>query len=125
MAAGLETLRRLREPGVYEHLESLALRLAGGLRESAGRAGVELSTAAVGGIFGFFFHPGPVASFAEARKSREDRFRAFFAAMLDAGIYLAPSPYECGFVSLAHGEAEVAATLAAAEPALRRAAGVD
>jgi len=125
MAAGLATLRRLREPGVYERLEGLAVRLADGLRERARRAGVELSAAAVGGIFGFFFHPGPVSSFAEARKSREDRFRAFFSSMLDAGVYLAPSPYECGFVSLAHGDAEVELTLAAAERALRAAAGVD
>jgi glutamate-1-semialdehyde 2,1-aminomutase len=125
MAAGLATLRRLREPGVYERLESLAGRLADGLRERARRAGVELSTAAVGGIFGFFFHPGPVTTFAEARKNREDRFRAFFAAMLDAGIHLAPSPYECGFVSLAHADADVERTLAAAERALQQAARVD
>ncbi len=125
MAAGLATLRRLREPGTYERLESLASRLAGGFRERAEKAGVELWTEAVGGIFGFFFHPGPVASFEEARKSREDRFRAFFAAMLEEGIYLAPSPYECGFVSLAHGDAEVELTLAAAERALRAASRVD
>jgi glutamate-1-semialdehyde 2,1-aminomutase len=125
MAAGLATLRRLREPGTYERLESIASRLAGGLRERAAKAGVELSAEAVGGIFGFFFHPGPVTSFDEARKSRADRFRAFFAAMLEAGVYLAPSPYECGFVSLAHGDAEVEATLAAAEQALHAASQVD
>jgi glutamate-1-semialdehyde 2,1-aminomutase len=125
MAAGLATLRRLREPGVYERLEALAVRLADGLRDRALRAGVELTSAAVGGIFGFFFHPGPVTSFAEARKSREDRFRAFFAEMLEGGIYLAPSPYECGFVSLAHADADVELTLAAAERALQAASGVD
>jgi glutamate-1-semialdehyde 2,1-aminomutase len=125
MAAGLATLRRLREPGSYERLESLAARLATGLGERARKEGVELSTASVGGIFGFFFHPGPVTRFDEALASHAGRFRAFFAAMLEAGIYLAPSPYECGFVSLAHGEAEVEATLAAAERALGRAARVD
>jgi glutamate-1-semialdehyde 2,1-aminomutase len=125
MAAGLATLRRLREPGTYERLERLSTRIADGLRERAHRAGVELSTEAVGGIFGFFFHPGPVTRFDEVRKSHEGRFRAFFAAMLEAGIYLAPSPYECGFVSLAHGDAEVDATLEAAEAALRIAARVD
>jgi glutamate-1-semialdehyde 2,1-aminomutase len=119
MAAGIATLRRLREPGSYERLESLALRLASGLRERARSAGVELIAEAVGGLFGFFFHPGPVRRFDEARKCREDRFRVFFHAMLERGIYLAPSPYECGFVSLAHGEAELAQTLAAAEAALR------
>jgi glutamate-1-semialdehyde 2,1-aminomutase len=125
MAAGLATLRRLREPGSFERLESLATRLAAGLGELARKRGVELTTAAVGGIFGFFFHPGPVTRFDEALASHPGRFRAFFAAMLEAGVYLAPSPYECGFVSLAHGETEIEATLAAAERALGRAARVD
>jgi glutamate-1-semialdehyde 2,1-aminomutase len=124
VAAGLATLRRLAEPGTYEALESLAQRLTRGLAERAAAAGVELSTAAVGGMFGFFFHPGPVGCFEDAKQADEARFRAFFAAMLEAGVYLAPSPYEAGFVSLAHGEAEVDATLAAAEAALARAAGV-
>ncbi len=119
MAAGLETLRRLREPGSYERLEALSARLAAGLRERAQKAGVELCTSSVGGIFGFFFHPGPVTRFSEAREQREDRFRTFFGAMLDAGIYLAPSPYECGFVSLAHAASDVELTLDAAEAALR------
>jgi glutamate-1-semialdehyde 2,1-aminomutase len=124
VAAGLATLRRLAEPGTYEALETLAQRLTRGLAERAAAAGVELSTAAVGGMFGFFFHPGPVGCFEDAKKADEARFRAFFAAMLEAGIYLAPSPYEAGFVSLAHSEAEVDETLAAAEGALARAAGV-
>ena len=124
VAAGLATLRRLAEPGTYEALETLAQRLTRGLAERAEAAGVELSTAAVGGMFGFFFHPGPVGCFEDAKKADEARFRAFFAAMLEAGVYLAPSPYEAGFVSLAHSEAEVEATLAAAEGALARAAGV-
>jgi glutamate-1-semialdehyde 2,1-aminomutase len=119
MAAGLATLRRLREPGSYERLEALSTRLATGLRERAVKVGVELCTASVGGIFGFFFHPGPVTRFEDARRQREDRFRVFFAAMLDAGIYLAPSPFECGFVSLAHSDAEIEQTLDAAEVALR------
>jgi glutamate-1-semialdehyde 2,1-aminomutase len=119
MAAGLATLRRLREPGSYERLEALSTRLASGLRERAQKVGVELCTASVGGMFGFFFRPGPVTCFDDARRQREDRFRAFFAAMLDAGIYLAPSPYECGFVSLAHSDAEIEQTLDAAEAALR------
>ncbi len=124
VAAGLATLRRLAEPGTYDALEALAQRLVRGLAERAAAAGVELSSSAVGGMFGFFFHPGPVACFEDAKKADEERFRAFFAAMLEAGVYLAPSPYEAGFVSLAHGEAEVDATLAAAEGAFARAAGV-
>jgi glutamate-1-semialdehyde 2,1-aminomutase len=122
MAAGLATLRELRKPGIYEALEARARTLADGLAEAASEAGVELTTAAVGGMFGFFFHPGPVRNFEEAKKSHAERFRVFFHAMLDAGIYLAPSAYEAGFVSLAHRPADVATTLAAARKAMLRAA---
>ena len=75
-------------------------------------------------MFGFFFHPGPVQRFEDAKKAHPGRFRAFFAAMLEAGIYLAPSPYEAGFVSLAHAPQDIDATLEAATGALRRAAEV-
>lgn len=122
MAAGLATLRELRKPGTYEALEARARTLADGLAEAAADAGVELTTAAVGGMFGFFFHPGPVRNFEEARKSHAERFRVFFHAMLDAGIYLAPSAYEAGFVSLAHRPVDVAVTLAAARKAMAKAA---
>jgi glutamate-1-semialdehyde 2,1-aminomutase len=122
MAAGLETLRQLRAPGVYAALEARARTLADGLAAAARDAGVELSTAAVGGMFGFFFHPGPVRNFADARKANGERFRAFFHAMLDGGVYLAPSAYEAGFVSLAHSPANVAETLAVARKAFKKAA---
>ena len=124
MAAGCETLRRLARPGSYEKLSQIAARLAGGLHEAADAAGVELTATHVGGMLGFFFHPGPVSCFADAQKANAEHFNTFFGAMLAKGIYLAPSPYEAGFVSLAHGEAEVDATLAAAEAALARAAAV-
>jgi len=124
VAAGVATLRRLAEPGAYERLAEMSERLSSGLLERAESAGVELCTAAVGGMFGFFFHPGPVSCFEDAKQAHEERFRVFFHALLDAGIYLAPSPYEAGFVSLAHGDDELDATLAAAEHALRRAAEV-
>ena len=120
MAAGLETLRRLDAPGTYERLGDLATRLADGFRDAAVEAGVELSTAAVGGMFGFFFHPGPVRNFADARKADAERFRGFFRAMLEQGVYLPPSPYEACFVSLAHRPADVEATLEAARIAMRR-----
>jgi len=121
MAAGLETLRRLRKPGTYAELEARSRTLMDGFAAAAARAGVELTTAAVGGMFGFFFHPGPVRSFAEAKQSNAERFRVFFHAMLDQGIYLAPSAYEAGFVSLAHRPADVAETLAAARKAFQKA----
>ena len=122
MAAGLETLRQLRAPGVYEELEARSRAIADGLAETAHDAGVELSTAAVGGMFGFFFHPGPVRNFADARKSNGERFRAFFHAMLDQGVYFAPSAYEAGFVSLAHRPVDIAQTIAAAKQAFKKAA---
>jgi len=122
MAAGLETLRHLRAPGVYPELEARSRAIAEGLAEAAREAGVELTTAAVGGMFGFFFHPGPVRNFADARKANGERFRAFFHAMLDQGVYFAPSAYEAGFVSLAHRPADIAETIAAAKRAFKKAA---
>ncbi len=122
VAAGRATLEALREPGCYERLEELTGRLTKGLEARAVAAGVELSTVALGGMFGLFFHPGPVRSFEDARKASEPRFRVFFHAMLEQGVYLAPSPFEAGFVSLAHGDEEIESTLEAAERALRRAA---
>jgi glutamate-1-semialdehyde 2,1-aminomutase len=124
MAAGAEALGRLSRPGTYERLGELSEQLATGLAAIAEEEGVPLCTAHVGGMFGFFFHPGPVRCFAEAKKADDARFRRFYAAMLDQGIYLAPSPYEAGFVSLAHRPADIDATLDAARGALRRAAGV-
>jgi glutamate-1-semialdehyde 2,1-aminomutase len=122
MAAGIETLRRIARPGVYERLGKLSSRLAKGLSEAAAEVGVELYTTSIGGMFGFFFHPGPVASFADARKADGGAFRRFFAAMLERGIYLAPSPYEAGFVSLAHRPADIDQTLEAAAAAFRKVA---
>ena len=75
-------------------------------------------------MFGFFFHPGPVRSFADAQKAHAGRFRKFFSVMLSEGIYLAPSPFEAGFVSTAHRPRDLSRTLAAAEKALSRAAAV-
>jgi glutamate-1-semialdehyde 2,1-aminomutase len=124
MAAGLATLRRLAEPGSYRQLSALSSRLAEGLREIAREAGVELTAVSLGGLFGFFFHPGPVRNFDEARKCSTARYACFFAAMLERGIYLAPSAFECGFVSLAHRESHVAKTLSAAREAMQQVAAL-
>jgi len=124
VAAGLATLRRLQQPGSYEQLEAAARTLSDGLARLARAAGVELTSVAVGGMFGFFFHPGPVECFEHAKKASEVRFRAFFHAMLESGVYLAPSAYEAAFVSLAHTPVDLEATLAAAEGALLAAARV-
>jgi glutamate-1-semialdehyde 2,1-aminomutase len=124
MAAGLATLRELARPGTYERLATTSRRLAEGLAGVAEARGVPFTTAWIGGLFGFFFHPGPVPDFTSAKQSNQARFKKFFAAMLEAGIYLAPSPFECGFASLAHRPSDVAATLEAADRAFARAARV-
>jgi glutamate-1-semialdehyde 2,1-aminomutase len=124
MAAGIATLDRLAEPGTYEQLTATAEAIATGLAQIAREVGVELSTVAAGGIFGFFFHPGPVTNFAEAQQAHAGRFKRFFASMLEQGIYLAPSPYECGFASLAHRPRDLSQTLEAARVALEKASRV-
>ena len=115
MAAGVETLERLDKPRVYDRLGDLSRRLVRGLQEIADDAGVEFVTQHLGGMFGFYFHPGPVRNFADAQAADEARFQRFYASMLDQGIYLAPSPYEAGFVSLAHRPADIDRTLEAAQ----------
>jgi glutamate-1-semialdehyde 2,1-aminomutase len=122
MAAGCETLRRLARPGSYERLAALAERLATGLREAGEEAGVDLVTAHTGGMLGFFFHPGPVRNFADAQKADAEAFKVFFGAMLERGIYLAPSAFEAAFVSLAHRPKDIDITLDAARRALRKVA---
>lgn len=118
MVAGVETLRVLARPGSYEKLGAMAETLATGLREAAEAHGVALCSQSVGGMFGFFFHPGPVRDFADAQRADAARFQRFFRGMLDRGVYLAPSPFEAGFVSLAHRPADLQATLVAARAAL-------
>jgi glutamate-1-semialdehyde 2,1-aminomutase len=124
MAAGLATLGELAKPGSYERLGATSQRMADGLCEIARDIGVEFTAVAVGGAFGFFFHPGPVQNFADAQKAHAGRFQRFFQSMLKQGIYLAPSPYECGFASLAHKPADIDAALVAARVAMKKAARV-
>ncbi len=121
MAAGLATLRRVRAEGFFERLEALGRRLTEGLRARAQAAGVPLSTHCVGGMFGIFFtEVDPVTRYEEVTACDVERFRRFFHAMLEEGVYLAPSAFEAGFVSAAHEEAHIDATLAAAERAFAR-----
>jgi glutamate-1-semialdehyde 2,1-aminomutase len=124
MAAGIETLAQLEKPGVYEQLTARSEQLVSGLVEIAKQVGVPFSATAVGGMFGFFFHPGPVTSYADSQQSHDGRFRKFFASMLEQGIYLAPSRFEAGFVSLAHRKSDIAQTLEAARVAMGKAARV-
>ncbi len=124
MAAGLATLELLAKPGAYEQLGAVSARITSGLEQLAVEIGVPLCTASAGGIFGFFFHEGPVTNFTEAADAHPARFKRFFSSMLEQGIYLAPSPYECGFASLAHRPRDLNRTLEAAQVALEKAARV-
>ena len=119
MAAGLKTLELISKPGFFDELAAKTERLATGLVAAAGDAGVALTENHVGGMFGIFFTDAPqVTNFAQATACDQDAFKRFFHAMLDRGVYLAPSAFEAGFVSAAHGDAELDATLTAAREAL-------
>ncbi len=115
VAAGLATLKLVQAPGFYDRLAATARALCEGLARAAQEHGIPFSAASVGGMFGIFFRATPPASFAEAMQCDTETFNRFFHAMLAAGIYLAPSAYEAGFVSSAHGEAEVGRTVGAAK----------
>ncbi|MGA2615467.1 MAG: glutamate-1-semialdehyde 2,1-aminomutase [Spirochaetia bacterium] len=117
MSAGIETLKELSLPGVWDRLTATTGELSRGLSSVARSKNVPVSMSCVGSMFGFFFTEGPVHDWESARKSDTARFAEFFRVMLGEGIYLAPSQFEAGFVSTAHGPAEVAATLSAAEKA--------
>jgi len=117
MAAGLATLDLIREPGFHADLERGTHALCDGLEAAAREAGVAFHTTRAPGMFGLYFRDGPVETFAEAMASDTARFNRFFHAMLERGVCFAPSAFEAGFLSSAHGEAEIAATIAAAREA--------
>ena len=115
VAAGLATLGLIREPGFHEHLAATTTTLVTGLSDVASSHGVVFSAQAVGGMFGLYFRATAPQTYAEVMESDKEAFNHFFHAMLDEGVYFAPSAFEAGFVSAAHGAAEIAATLAAAD----------
>ncbi len=124
MTAGLKTLELLAAPGFHESLGATTERLTSGMEAAAEAAGVPLTTNRAGGMFGIFFtDKGPVTDFVGATGCNQEQFKAFFHAMLERGVYLAPSAFEAGFVSAAHGDAEIDATLAAAREAFTAIAG--
>ncbi|OQS36154.1 glutamate-1-semialdehyde 2,1-aminomutase [Chromobacterium haemolyticum] len=120
VAAGLATLKLIQQPGFHETLGRRTARLAQGLADAARAAGVTMSSDSVGGMFGFYFSEQAPKSYAEATRCDIERFKRFFHAMLDEGVYLAPSAYEAGFVSSAHSDDIIEQTLAAAARALSR-----
>jgi glutamate-1-semialdehyde 2,1-aminomutase len=119
MAAGRATLHELAKPGAYERLENISERLCASLREACEEAKVPAQVNAVGSMWTLFFGDGPVFDAASARRADRARFGRFFHAMLERGVYLPPSQFEAAFVSLAHGEPEVDAIVAAARESLR------
>jgi glutamate-1-semialdehyde 2,1-aminomutase len=115
MAAGLATLKECMQPGFYNSLAKKARAFMDGLEQQAKAAGIPLTTVVVGGMFGFFFTVAPqVTSYKQATVCDIETFREFFHGMLAEGVYLAPSAYEAGFVSAAHTEADISASIEAA-----------
>ena len=117
VAAGLATLKLVEQPGFQEKIESTTRLLVEGLAAEAKKTGVAFSAQSIGSMFGLYFRSSAPRNFAEVMQCDKTRFNRFFHAMLERGIYLAPSAYEAGFVSAAHGSAEIEATLAAARSA--------
>ena len=115
VAAGLATLKKIQAPGFYEALTKKTKSLVDGLAAAAKQRGVTFSAQSVGGMFGLYFAATPPTSYAEVMKADKDAFNRFFHAMLEKGVYLAPSAFEAGFVSAAHSDADIAATVAAAD----------
>ncbi|MEM8549053.1 MAG: glutamate-1-semialdehyde 2,1-aminomutase, partial [Pseudomonadota bacterium] len=119
MAAGLATLERVDTPGFHAALQDQCEKLLHGLKSVADKHKVPMATAVRGGMFGFVFtEQDPVTSFADISAADVDYFKRFFHAMLERGVYLAPSAYEAGFISAAHTDVEIDATIAAADDAM-------
>jgi glutamate-1-semialdehyde 2,1-aminomutase len=115
VAAGMATLKLVQAKGFYENLSKLAKQLTEGLSASAKKNDIQFCAQSIGGMFGLYFSKTLPTSYAEVMRCDKEAFNRFFHAMLEAGVYLAPSAFEAGFVSAAHTEADIAATVAAAD----------
>jgi glutamate-1-semialdehyde 2,1-aminomutase len=125
MTAGLVSLRRLRDRSIYENLERSTGRLCEGLSSAARDAGIATTTNRVGSMWTTFFSREPVTDWTTASKSDRGLFGKFFHALLEQGVYLAPSQFEAGFVSLAHSDEIIERTIGAARKAFKNVAGND
>ena len=114
MTAGIETLKGLQEPGVWEMLVTNGAQLMEGLKTAAAEANIPIQQNRVGTMFGFFFAEEPVTDWESASQANTERFAQYFQKMLAQGIYLAPSQFEAGFLSTQHGPEEIGKTIAAA-----------
>ena len=119
VAAGLETLRQLKKPGVYKELERKSKMVAEGLGEAAKEARIPYFQTRVGSMLGGFFTEGPVTNFASAKKSNTARYAKFFHGMLQKGVYLAPSQFEAMLLSTAHSDSQIRQTASAARLAFK------
>ena len=119
MTAGLVTLQKIAQPGFFDQLTAKTQSLVAGFKDLANQHGIPLTTNQVGGMFGIFFtEEEKITRFAQVSACNLERFDQFFHLMLDAGVYLAPSAYEAGFVSIAHSDEDLSKTLEAADKAL-------
>lgn len=118
MAAGVATLNEIRKPGFYETLEKKASRLEQGFRRAASKTGTKMVINRVGSMVGLFLTDQPVNNFEDAKTSDLDKFSAYYRKMFEKGIYLAPSQFEALFVSAAHSDEDIDATIIAAEAVL-------
>ena len=123
MVAGLAQLQLLEQENPYPLLEQRAQRLVDGIVEAAGRYGIGACGNAVGSMFGVYFVDGPVRNFQDALEVDREFFSRYYQACLEGGVFFAPSPFEAGFVSTAHGEADIDATLEVVDAALAKATG--
>ncbi|NYE30005.1 glutamate-1-semialdehyde 2,1-aminomutase [Rhodanobacter sp. K2T2] len=123
MAAGLAVLEQIQAPGFHDALSAKTKLLSDGLQRVADEEGIPFSTNGVGGMFGLFFTAEKVTSYAQATAADSALFNRFFHGMLKRGVYLAPSAFEAGFISSAHGEQDIADTLDAARASMRDARG--
>jgi glutamate-1-semialdehyde 2,1-aminomutase len=120
VAAGMTTLKIIQEPGFYEKLSAAGERLVAGLTAAAQEAGIAFCGDAVGGMFGFYFSDNIPSTYGQMMAGDKARFNAFFHGMLDEGVYFAPAMFEAGFVSAAHDDAVIDATIAAARKVFAR-----
>jgi len=119
MAAGIATLKILMREGTYEKLEKSSARLGAGLKKAAEGAGIETSHNRVGSMLSMFFTGGVIDNYESAKGSDTDRFSKYFAGMLNGGVYLAPSQFEAGFVSLVHSDDDIDKTISIAEVVMK------
>jgi glutamate-1-semialdehyde 2,1-aminomutase len=118
VSAGIATLKELNKPGVFERIDDLAKRLTDGVTAAFQQAEIPSTINRVGSMFTGFFNPGPVAGLADAENSDTEMYGRYFHAMQEQGVYIAPSQFEAGFVSTAHTEADIDATIAKVTAAL-------